>query len=81
MLKEGKVGPWKGTKQQKVVPDTRDKRSQSVYSREEQHRVDVRMPQCIWSSRLEMDGAPIPWGASVREFQKGQAGYIAKALE
>ena len=28
-----------------------------------------------------MDGAPIPWDASVREFQKGRAGYIAKALE
>ena len=64
-----------------MVLDTRDRMSQSVDSREEQHRVDVHMPQRIWSSRLEMDGAPIPWGASVREFQKGQAGYIAEALE
>ena len=31
-LEEGKVGPRKGMKQQKVVPDTRDKRSQSVDS-------------------------------------------------
>ena len=28
-----------------------------------------------------MDGAPIPWGASVWEFQKGRAGYIPEALE
>ena len=28
-----------------------------------------------------MDGALIPWDASVREFQKGRAGYIAEALE
>ena len=28
-----------------------------------------------------MDGAPIPWDASVRVFQKGRAGYIAEALE
>ena len=28
-----------------------------------------------------MDGAPIPWDALVREFQKGRAGYIAEALE
>ena len=28
-----------------------------------------------------MDGASIPWGASVWEFQKGRAGYIAEALE
>ena len=50
-------------------------------SREEQHRADVRMTQCIWSPWLEVDGAPIPWGASVCEFQKRRAGYIAEALE
>ena len=26
-------------------------------------------------------GLPIPWGASIREFQKGRASYIAEALE
>ena len=80
-LEEGEVGPQKGTKQQKVVPDTRDRRSQFVDSREEQHRVDVRMTQRTWSPRLEVDGAPILWGALDREFQKGRAGYIAEALE
>ena len=50
-------------------------------SREEQNRVDLRMTQRIWSTRLEVDKAPIPWGASVREFQKGRVGYIAEALE
>ena len=80
-LEEGEVGPWKGTKQQKVIPNARDRRSQSVDNREEQHRVDVHMTQCTWSPRLEVDGAPIPWGASVREFQKRRDGYIAEALE
>ena len=28
-----------------------------------------------------MDGIPILWGTSVREFQKGRAGYIAESLE
>ena len=28
-----------------------------------------------------MDGAPIPWNVSIREFQRGRAGYIAEALE
>ena len=50
-------------------------------NREEQHRVDVRMTQRTWSPRLEVDEAPIPWGASVREFQKRRDGYIAEALE
>ena len=75
------MGPQKGMKQQKVIPDARDRRSQSMDSQEEQNMVDVRMTQCTWSPRLEVDRAPIPWSASVREFQKGRAGYIAKALE
>ena len=28
-----------------------------------------------------MDRAAIPWNASVRDFQRGRAGYIAEALE
>ena len=39
------------------------------------------MTQCIWSPWLEVDEAPIPWGASVREFQKGRVGHIAEALK
>ena len=50
-------------------------------SREEQNRADVRMTQRTRSPQLELDRAPIPWNASVREFQRGQAGYIAEALE
>ena len=44
-LEECEVGPRKGTKQQKVIPDARDRRSQSVDSRKEQYRVDVCMTQ------------------------------------
>ena len=71
------MGPQKGTKQQKVILDAQDRRSQSMDSREEQHRVDVHMTQRTWSPWLEVDRAPIPWGASVRDFQKGRVGYIA----
>ena len=80
-LEEGKVGPRKGTKQEKGVPDARGRKSQSMDSREEQNRADVRMTQRTWSPQLELDRAPIPWNASVREFQRGQAGYIAEVLE
>ena len=41
----------------------------------------MHMTQRTWSPRLEMDGTPIPRNASVREFQRGRAGYIAEALE
>ena len=70
-LEEGEVGTRKGTKQQKMVLEARSKRSQSVESREEQYRADVRITQCNWSPRLEVDEALIPWGALVREFQNG----------
>ena len=40
-------------------------------SQEEQYRVNVHMTQRIWSLRLEVDGAPISWGALASEFQKG----------
>ena len=65
----------------KVILDARDKRSQSVDSREEQKWADMRMTQRTWSPRLEVDGAPIPWDASICKFQRGRAGYIAEALE
>ena len=42
---------------------------------------EVRLQQCIWSPRLEVDGVAIPWNASVKEFQRGHSAYIAKALE
>ena len=64
-----------------MLLDGRDRRSQSVDSQEEQNKADMRMTQCIWSPRLEVDGALIPWSASIWKFQRGRAGYIAKALE
>ena len=70
-----------GTKHQKVVQEPRDKRAQFVDSRKEQDRAEVHMAQCTWSPRLEVDGAPIPWNASIREYQRGRVGYIAEALE
>ena len=64
-LEEGEVGPRQGMKHQKVVQEPRDKRSQSVDSREEQERDEVCVAPRIWSPRLKVDGAPIPWNASV----------------
>ena len=80
-LEEGELAPQKCIKQQKVARDPSDKRSTSVDNREEQTLVEVRTQQRTWSLRLEMDGAAIPWNASVREFQRGHSTYVAKALE
>ena len=34
-----------------------------------------------WSPKLEVDGVAIPYTTSVREYNKGRAGYIAEAIE
>ena len=50
-------------------------------SREEENRAEVRITPRAWSLKLELDGVAIPYTASVREYNRGQAGYIAEALE
>ena len=34
-----------------------------------------------WSPKLELEGVAIPYNASVREYNRGRAGYVAEALE
>ena len=77
-LEEGEVGPWQGTKHQKVVQEPRDKRSQFVDSREEQDRAKVRIASRTWSPRLEVDGAPIPWNASSENTKGAEQGTKLK---
>ena len=64
-----------------MIQEPRDKRALFKDSRDEQDKVEVRVAQRTWSAQLEVDGAPIPWNASVREYQRGRARYIAEALE
>ena len=75
------MAPQKGTKQQKMAKDPRDKRATSVDSREEQIGADARLQHHTWSPRLEVDGTAISWNASVRELYRGHSAYIAEALE
>ena len=64
-----------------MAKDPRDKRANSVDSREEQTSSEVRLQNCTWSPRLEVDEVASPWNASVREFQRGHSAHIAEALE
>ena len=48
---------------------------------EEQNLAEVRLQQCTWFPRLEVNAAAILWNASVREFRKGHSAYIVEALE
>ena len=77
-LEEGELIPQKENKQQKTTKDLRDKRGSSVDSRDE---VEVRWPQQPWASWLEMDGAAIPYDASIWDAPRGHANYLAHALQ
>ena len=78
---EGEIGPSKGSKQQRQSQDQRSRRSDSVDNREELLVAQVCRPTRTWSPKLEVDGAPIAWDASLRHYRGGHAGHVAKALE
>ena len=61
-----------------MTKDPRDRRGPSVESRDE---VEIRRPQQSWAPRLEMDGAAIPYDASIWDAPRGHANYIAQALQ
>ena len=77
-LEEGELIPRKENKQQKITKDPRDKRGNSVDSRDE---VEVCQPQRPWALRPEMDGAAIPYNASIWDAPRGHANYLAQALQ
>ena len=77
-LEEGEVALRKDNKQQKIANDPRDKRCTSVDSRDE---AKVRRPQRTWAPWIEMEGAPIPYDASIWDAQRGHANYLVQALQ
>ena len=70
-LEEGEIGPSKGNKQQRVSQDQKSKRSSSVESREDPIAAHVRRTARTWSPKLELDGVPIAWDTSIRNYQGG----------
>ena len=64
-----------------MTREHRDRRAPSVESREETEWAEVRATSRTWSPKLEVDGAAIPYTVLVREYNRGQAGYIAEVLE
>ena len=50
-------------------------------SREEENQAEVHVNPRVWSPKLELDEVAIPYTASIREYNKVRAGYIAEAME
>ena len=80
-FEEGEMAPSKGSKQPRQSQDQRGRRSTSVDSREEPPVAQVRRPTRTWSPKLEVDGMPIAYDASLRHYRGGHAGHVAEALE
>ena len=76
-LEEGEVDPEKA-KQQTKCKEPKEKRTKSVDSRDE---AAIRREQQTWSPRLELDSALISWDATLWESQRGQASFLAEALQ
>ena len=77
---EGEISREKARPQKKgkEAKEPREKRNRSVDSRDE---VAIRRDQRTWSPRIELDSAPIPWDATLWESQRGQASFLAEALQ
>ena len=69
------------TKQQKAAKGQRSKRANSSESRDVENRAQVRAAQRTWNPKLELEGVAIPYNSSIREYNRGRAGYVAEALE
>ena len=41
----------------------------------------VHRPTCTWSPKLEVNGVPIAYDASLRHYHRGHVGLIVEALE
>ena len=80
-IEEGELGPSKGSKQPRQSQDQRNRRSNSVDSREEPPVAQVRRPTRTWSPVLEVDGMPIVYVATLKHYRGGHAGLVAEALE
>ena len=65
-------------KKGKETKEPREKKTRSVNSRDE---AAIRREQRTWSPRLELDGAPISWDVTLWESQRGQASFLAEALQ
>ena len=75
------MGPSKRSKQPRQSEDQRNRRSNSMDSREEPPVAQVRRPIRTWSPKLEVDGMPIVYDATLRHYCGGHASLVAEALE
>ena len=77
---EGEIGREKARPQKKgkETKEPREKRTRSTDTRDE---AAIRREHRTWSPRIELDGALIPWDATLWESQREQASFLAEVLQ
>ena len=80
-LEEGEIVPSKGSKQFRQSQNQKSRSSGSVNSREELLVAQVHRTTRTWSPKLEVDGVPIAWDASLRHYHGRHVRHIAEALK
>uniref|UniRef100_A0A7N2LNW7 Uncharacterized protein n=1 Tax=Quercus lobata TaxID=97700 RepID=A0A7N2LNW7_QUELO len=82
VTKEGEVVPSKDLEPQKRAKPTKVALRKNMAEGSSMKVVSKRHPKVsIWNPSLELDGALLLLDSSIRDFQKGNAGYVDKALE
>ena len=79
MIEVGKKQPPQETEPQRGAKQPRT--MQMSFVAEGEGRVDHRTAAPVWAPCMELDGAPLPSDASIRDFQQGTAGYVVDAVE
>ena len=69
MVEEGELVPYNERVHPKVSKMTKGRqRASLVESKEPEHVAEVHPLNPTWNSRLELDGAAIPWNSTIMEF-------------
>ena len=79
MVKVGKTQPPQEIKPQRGVKQPRV--TQMRLANEGEKRGDHRVVGPAWAPRMKLDGASLLSDASIRDFQRGTAGYVVDAVE
>ena len=69
MVEEGELVPYNERVHPKVSKITKGRqRASLVESKKPEHMAEVHPLNPTWNSRLELDGAAIPWNSTIKEF-------------
>ena len=78
-MEGGKNQPPRKTEHQRAGKQPRTMQTRSATKGDKRANHQAAAP--VWAPRMEVDGAPLLEDASIRDFQRGIAGYVTNAEE